>query len=96
MSQMTIEEKYKRAAKVICKQGMVQFPVSDTAISIITTVVGDNEEELDLIYAFREKPSQTMDQLMESSGMSEKKISNLPQALQKRGLFLISRVPRVS
>ncbi|MGD8260725.1 MAG: 4Fe-4S binding protein [Desulfobacterales bacterium] len=87
MSQMTIEEKYKRAAKVICKQGMVQFPVSDTAISIITTVVGDNEEELDLIYAFREKPSQTMDQLMESSGMSEKKIEQLTASLAKKGLI---------
>lgn len=29
----------KRAAEVVCKQGMVQFSVSDTAIAIIDRVV---------------------------------------------------------
>ena len=67
MESITLENKLKRAAEVVCKQGMVQFPVSDTAIAIIDRVVGDNEEELDLVYAFREKPSQTMDQLEKSS-----------------------------
>ena len=62
MESITLENKLKRATEVVCKQGMVQFPVSDTAIAIIDRVVGDNEEELDLVYAFREKPSQTMDQ----------------------------------
>ncbi len=87
MAQLTMEEKFKRAAGVVCKQGMVQFPVSDTAISIITSVVGDNEEELDLIYAFREKPSQTMDQLLESSGLSEEIIEQLATSLAKKGLI---------
>ena len=64
MTQITMEEKLKRAAGVICKQGMVQFPLSDTAIAIIASVVGDNEEEFDLIYAFRETSSQTMEQLV--------------------------------
>jgi hypothetical protein len=59
MTQITMEEKLKRAAGVICKQGMVQFQLSDTAIDIVLSVVGDNEDELDLIYAFREKSSQT-------------------------------------
>ena len=63
-------DKLMRAAEVVCKQGMVQFPVSNTAIAIIDRVVGDNLEELDLIYAFREKPSQTVEQLAESSGFS--------------------------
>ncbi len=57
MTQISMEEKFKRAAGVICKQGMVAFPLSDTAIAIVVAVVGNNEEELDLIYAFREKPS---------------------------------------
>ena len=65
MTQISMEEKFKRAAGVICKQGMVAFPLSDTAIAIVVAVVGNNEEELDLIYAFREKPSQTTDQLVE-------------------------------
>jgi Pyruvate/2-oxoacid:ferredoxin oxidoreductase delta subunit len=87
MENITMEEKLKRAAEVVCKQGMVQFPVSDTAIAIIDRVVGDNEEELDLIYAFREKPSQTMDQLEESSGFSTRKIEQLTTNLAKKGLI---------
>jgi len=87
MTQITLEEKYKRAASTICKQGIIQFPVSDTAIAIVVSVVGDNEEELDLMYAFRETPSQTMDQLVESSGMSEEKIEQLTTSLAKKGLI---------
>jgi len=87
MTQMTVEEKFKRAAGVICKQGMVQFPLSDTAIAIVTAVVGENEDELDLIYAFREKPSQTMDQLAESSDFPRRKIEQLATSLAKKGLI---------
>ena len=87
MTQITVEEKLKRAAGVICKQGMVQFSLSDTAITIVASVVGDNEDELDLIYAFREKPSQTMDQLVESSGFSIEKVEQLATSLAKKGLI---------
>jgi Pyruvate/2-oxoacid:ferredoxin oxidoreductase delta subunit/DNA-binding MarR family transcriptional regulator len=80
-------DKLKRATEVVCKQGMVQFPVSDTAMAIIDRVVGDNEEELDLIYSFRERPSQTMDQLRESSGLSPKGIEQLATRLAKKGLI---------
>ncbi len=87
MTQITMQKKLKRAAGVICKQGMVEFPVSDTAIAIVVSVVGDNEEELDLIYAFREKPSQTMDQLVESSGFSMEKVGQLATSLASKGLI---------
>ena len=86
MSQNPLTEKYKRAAGVICKQGMVQFPVSDTAVAIVTAVVGQHEEELDLIDAFRHKPSQTMEQLLESSGFTEEKVTQLASSLAKKGL----------
>jgi Pyruvate/2-oxoacid:ferredoxin oxidoreductase delta subunit len=87
MTQITMDEKFKRAAGVICKQGMVQFPVSDTAVAIVIAAVGDNEEELDLIYAFRETPSQTMEQLKDSSGFPEEKIEQLTASLAKKGLI---------
>jgi ferredoxin len=87
MTQITKQEKLKRAAGVICKQGMVQFQLSDTAIAIVASVVGDNEDELDLIYAFREKPSQTTEQLMESSGFSLQKVEQLATRLAKKGLI---------
>ena len=87
MTPITLKEKLKRAAGVICKQGMVQFQLSDTAIAIVTSVVGNNEDELDLIYAFREKPSQTTDQLVESSGFSMEKVEQLTTSLAKKGLI---------
>lgn len=84
---MTLPEKIRRAADVICKLGLVQFPVTDTAVAIIHRVVGDTEDELDLIYAFREKPSQTMAQLVAFSGFSEEKIVQLTTSLAGKGLI---------
>jgi len=87
MENSIMADKLKKVTEVVCKQGMVQFPVSATAIAIINRVVGDNEEELDLIYAFREKPSQTIDQLVQSSKLSTKKIEQLTTNLAKKGLI---------
>ncbi len=81
-----MDEKFRKAAEVICKQGMVQFPVSDTAIAIVKAVVGDNAGELDLIDAFREKPSQTAEQLAASSGFGADKVDQLATSLAKKGL----------
>ena len=67
MTEDLLAEKYKKAAAVVCRQGMVQFPVSDTAIAIIKNVVGENGDELDLMCAFHEKSSQVLEQLVESS-----------------------------
>jgi ferredoxin len=86
MTSTLLSEKVKRATEVICRQGMVQFPVTETAVAIIRRVVGDATEELDLVYAFREKPSQTLDQLIESSGLSEEKIIQLAESLARKGL----------
>jgi Pyruvate/2-oxoacid:ferredoxin oxidoreductase delta subunit len=87
MENSTKADKLTKAAEVVCKQGMVPFPVSDTAIAIIDRVVGDNEEELELIDAFREKPSQTIDQLVESSGFSAEKSEQLATSLAGKGLI---------
>ena len=87
MTPTGMDEKFKLAAEVICRQGMVQFPVSETAIAIVKAVVGENEEELDLIYAFREKPSQTADQLVESSGCAADKVEELAGSLAGKGLI---------
>jgi len=84
---LVMEEKFKQAAQVICKQGMVQFPVSETAVSIVTVAVGENEAELDLIWAFREKPSQTLEQLTESSGLPPERVEKLATVLARKGLL---------
>jgi Pyruvate/2-oxoacid:ferredoxin oxidoreductase delta subunit len=66
---------------------MVQFAVSDTAIAIVAAIVGDNEDELDLIYAFRETPSQTVAQLAGSSGFPQDQVEALANSLAKKGLI---------
>jgi Pyruvate/2-oxoacid:ferredoxin oxidoreductase delta subunit len=87
MIQLTLQEKFKRAAGVVCKQGVVQFALSDTAVAIVARLVGNNEAALDLIYAFNEKPSQTIDQLVEASGFSKEKVEQLATSLAKKGLI---------
>ena len=86
MPETTLTDKFKRATGVICRQGLIQFPVTDTAVTIIQQVVGNAEDELDLIDAFREKPSQTMQQLMASSGFPEETIVQLTTSLAGKGL----------
>ena len=87
MDKAGLDEKYKKAASVICKQGIIPFPVNDITVGIIKEVVEDNEEELDLIWAFRDKPSQTLDELVASSGLPEDKIDQLANSLAKKGLL---------
>jgi Pyruvate/2-oxoacid:ferredoxin oxidoreductase delta subunit len=86
MGEMTLQEKFERAAGVICRQGLVPFPVSATAVAIVQRVVGEVEEELDLIQAFSEKPSQTLEQLTESSGLPAEKAGALADSLAQKGL----------
>ena len=87
MTHVSMDEKFTRAAGVVCKQGMVHFPVSGTAVKIIKKAVGEHPDELDLIYAFRNAPSQTLAQLRESSGMEEENIQDLATRLAKKGLI---------
>jgi ferredoxin len=88
MAQLTLSEKLNEAAAVVCKQGLVKFPVTETAVAVLKHVVGDVEEELDLIRAFHEQPSQTMAQLVASSGFSEEKIERVAASLAKKGLAM--------
>lgn len=87
MNQEAFEDKLKKATGVVCRQGMVQFPVSDTALAIIGKVVGRNEDELDLIWAFRQRSSQTLAQLTAESGFEASQIEALAGSLAKKGLI---------
>ncbi|MFP4088471.1 MAG: 4Fe-4S binding protein [Desulfobacteraceae bacterium] len=87
MAESSMEEKYKQAAEVVCKQGMFPFPVNDTTIAIIKRVVGEAEAELNLIRAFGDKASQTLDQLAASSGMSPEEVDRLAVSLAQKGLI---------
>lgn len=87
MAHASLDQKYERAAQVICKQGAVPFQVNETTLAILKHVIQDAEEELDLIYAFRQNASQTMEQLRESSDLPEEKIDQLAKSLAKKGLI---------
>lgn len=76
MIQYFLDEKYKKVAKIVCKQGMFPFPVSDTAVSIIEYVV-KTEKELDFICAFNKAPSQILEQLTAVSGFMEQEVETL-------------------
>ena len=93
MTDLSLEEKLKKATGVICKQGMFPFPLSETAITIIRRVV-KGEEELDLICAFNEASSQTMDQLKQTVAFPRKPSKNSPTVLPKRVCSSTSQVLR--
>jgi hypothetical protein len=79
------EVKYKKAAQVIVKAGQFPFPINDTLMDILKLAV--NEEDLDFIMAFRKTTTQTMEQLKESSKMSEEEILAHVEQLAKVGLI---------
>ncbi|MCP4575033.1 MAG: 4Fe-4S dicluster domain-containing protein [Deltaproteobacteria bacterium] len=83
----SLEEKFHRAAGVVCKQGLFPFPLNDTSISIIKHVIGENEDELDLIFAFQQKASQTLDELTASSGFSNEEVRRITDSLAQKGLI---------
>jgi ferredoxin len=87
MANLSLEDKYRKAAGVICKQGMVPFPVNDTTIAIMKHVVEDDDAELDFIHAFNDKASQTLEELKQSSGLSEEKIDLMAKRLAGKGLL---------
>ncbi len=84
--QHALSEKYIKATKVVCRQGMFPFQVSDTAVNIIKHVV-KSEQELNFICAFNKASSQTLDQLMASSEFNEQEIQILGSGLAKQGLI---------
>jgi len=78
-------EKYKKAARVIVKAGVFPFPINNTMLKILKKLI--TEEDLDLILAFKRKTSQTIEQLKQSSKLSEEQIQIHTKSLAKKGLI---------
>jgi len=81
----SLDKEYKKVAQIINSAGGTPFPVTDTLIEILRRLV--DAEYLSFIGAFRKKKSQTMEQLKESSGLSEQEIEKKVKALAKIGLI---------
>ncbi|MFX0009553.1 MAG: hypothetical protein ACFE9R_04505, partial [Candidatus Hermodarchaeota archaeon] len=84
MSSEIIDKKYKKAAQIINTAGGTPLVVSDTLIQILKVLVEENH--LDFILAFKSKKSQTLEQLRESSKMSDTEIKQHVENLAKIGL----------
>ena len=82
---MNIDEKYKKAGEIISTAGGTPIPVNDTLIKLLKYFI--MEDELDFITAFHDKKSQTMEQLMSSSGLSEEEINKRVKDLAGRGVI---------
>ena len=80
------EADYEKALKVLFKAGGFQFPFSETIHEILKRTIKD--ENLDFVMAFGDKTSQTMEQLKESSGLSEEEILKKADALAKMGVII--------
>ena len=82
---MDINEQYLEAATIINGAGGTPLQVNETLVQIIKELV--EEEEINMILAFKEKTSQTMEQLKESSGLPEAEIEEKTTALAKKGII---------
>ena len=87
MTSRSTKQQLQQATEVICRQGMVPFPASETARAIVAEVVGDDPEALSLIAAFDKAPSQTLEQLVASSGKSASEVEPLAAGLARKGLI---------
>ena len=81
------EAKYKKVAQAIVKVGGLPIPISDTFLEIIKTLLGDDDEEIDMLLAFRRKSSQNLEQLKKTTGLPEEKILDLTDRLAKKGFI---------
>ncbi len=86
MKKMSGEAEYKKAVNVLYKAGGFPFPFSETLHEILKTTIGD--ENLDFVMAFENQISQTMEQLKESSELSEEEILEKADALAKTGVLI--------
>jgi ferredoxin/DNA-binding Lrp family transcriptional regulator len=80
-----LEAEYQKAANILIKAGGFPYPITNTMLDIIRLNI--KEENLDLVLAFENNISQTIEQLKESSGLSESEILNKADALAKRGVI---------
>ncbi|MFX0058111.1 MAG: ATP-binding protein [Candidatus Heimdallarchaeota archaeon] len=80
-----LDEKYRKAARIIIKAGFLPFPINDTMIELLKILLKEND--LDFITAFRRRSSQTMEELKVSSKLSEDEILNHIESLAKIGFI---------
>ncbi len=82
---MSVDQTYREVCEIIVQAGGTPLPVTDTLVEIIKRVV--SVDEVDFILFFKEKKSQTLDQLKETSGLNEDEIVEMTNKLAKKGVI---------
>ncbi|MFX0008429.1 MAG: 4Fe-4S dicluster-binding protein [Promethearchaeota archaeon] len=77
--------KYQKVARTLIKAGFLPLPINNTMIQLLKMLI--KEDQLDFILAFKNKPSQTMEQLKKCSKMSENEIKTHVEILAKKGFI---------
>ena len=81
-----LDNKYKKVANVLNRvPGGFPYNPTNTLVSILKHSI--KEENIDFVLSFKKSISQTMDQLKESSGLSEEEILKKADALAKTGVI---------
>ncbi|MFX0056799.1 MAG: 4Fe-4S dicluster-binding protein [Candidatus Hodarchaeota archaeon] len=80
-----VNEKYEKVAEIINRAGEFSYPITDTLIEILKYNI--NEENLDLVLGFTNQISQTMEQLIKNTGLSENQILKKAELLAKKGVI---------
>ncbi|MFW6334175.1 MAG: hypothetical protein ACOC0W_02815, partial [Desulfosalsimonas sp.] len=81
----SIDEKYKEVGHIISGAGGTPVPVNDTLVELLKYFIRD--DELDFLTAFADRKSQTLEQLMETTGLDESEIKAKTEALARRGVI---------
>jgi NAD-dependent dihydropyrimidine dehydrogenase PreA subunit len=82
---MNIDDQYLQAAEAIASASLTPFPITDKLLSILKVVI--RPEDLDVVIAFQSKRSQTLAELVQSSGLSEELLKHKLGGLAKGGII---------
>lgn len=77
-----LNNKYRKAANIIIKAGILPFPVTDTVVEILKFYL--DEDDLDFIQNFKIKSSLSLDQLVKKSKLPEKIVIEKANKLAKK------------
>ncbi len=80
-----VTAKYRNAANAIIKAGPIPFPPSDTVIELLKAQLDD--EDLELIKAFRSSSSLSIDEMKKKTKLPEEEIDRRAKKLAKKGFI---------
>lgn len=81
-----LEEKYRRAAELIARAGMVPFRVTDTLIDIVKFYINEDDAGF-IIQNFSAKTTLSVDEIRLTSGMTDDEIREKTDSLAKKGII---------